>query len=107
MLGVPIEHACAAVGISRETHYRWLKEHDEYDIRVKEAESQLIKRDLGNIEAQAKDDWRASSWRLERRFPKLFGRSDRHEVTAEISSVDTIIKRIDELRRQGSDSDSE
>lgn len=49
-LGV-VTTACKVVGISRETHYRWLKEDDEYkekveslvDVALDFAESQLHK----------------------------------------------------------------
>ena len=37
-LGI-ITHACAEAGISRDTHYRWLKEDKEYKKAVKELEN--------------------------------------------------------------------
>jgi len=80
-LGLPVVRACHAVNISTETHYRWIKEHDDYEARVREAEAALMARDLGVIEAAAKGgDAKAVMWRLERRFPNDFGKADRLQL---------------------------
>ena len=69
--GATVSQACAAVGISRRTFYRWLKDDPAFDEAVALAETRLIaaaERTL--LQAIEQGDTRAAMWVLERRTPE-------------------------------------
>jgi len=69
--GATISQACAAVGISRRTFYRWLKDDPAFAEAVAVAETRLIaaaERTL--LQAIEQGDTRAAMWVLERRAPE-------------------------------------
>ncbi len=79
--GLPILRACDAVGISHQTYYNWKKEFEDFDCRIREAESNLMKELIEQVKAAAKDgDPKSQQWMLERRFPTDFGKADRLQL---------------------------
>lgn len=85
-----VETAAACVGINKETLYAWLKKgargeggkFKDFSNAVEKAQAEAERRDVQNIgNAAAEGAWQASAWRLERKFPKRWGRMDRTEVT--------------------------
>jgi len=69
--GATVSQACAAVGISRRTFYRWLKDDPAFAEAVAVAETRLIaaaERTL--LQAIEQGDTRAAMWVLERRTPE-------------------------------------
>ena len=66
--GQPVTTACKAAGISRDTFYRWRKQHPEFDAQVAQAEGVREKLLLDQVETYggAKGDWKAPAWLLER-----------------------------------------
>jgi len=74
--------------------------------RLEKAEGEAVVRDLARIERAAKNGaWQAAAWRLERRYPQLFGMINRFEVTGagggpiEVEPVrDRLASRIADLR---------
>ena len=69
--GDSVSQACAAVGISRRTFYRWLKDDPAFAEAVAVAETRLIaaaERTL--LQAIEQGDTRAAMWVLERRAPE-------------------------------------
>ena len=103
--GAPPEAAAAFAGISRATYFNWLKRGREAIIQANGNAEQIVETDpyanfvvsvdealsrfivgtvaaIGTAGRTATDgDWRALAWMLERRFPALFGKITRHEVT--------------------------
>lgn len=84
-LGSTYELAAAYGGISYATLNAWLKrEEDEYlkfSEDVKQAEGKAAVGWLQKIEKAATDgNWQAAAWKLERRYPREFGRTVK-EVT--------------------------
>lgn len=85
-----IETACAKQGISKTIFYEWLRKArrhpSDYPLCVKfmnavlQAEAEFEATGVDGIDKAAKSDWRAEAWRLERRFPKRWGRLDRIEM---------------------------
>jgi transposase len=80
-----IETAAAYAGISKQTLYNWLRrgarqksgQYREFALAVEQALAEAEMRDLALIEQAARDGkWQAAAWRLERRFPKRWGRQD-------------------------------
>ena len=102
-IGVPVRHACQAVGINEKTFYNWLSrgmtERDrlnsienakpnptevvfyEFLQAVERARSEAIAKKVATITKSSHDDWRAAAWWLERQLPSEFGKIDRVEHT--------------------------
>jgi hypothetical protein len=87
-----IETAAAYAGIAKDTLYNWLKEGArsesgalrEFSDAVENALAFGEMRDLQRIDqAATAGQWQAAAWRLERRFPKKWGRQERHEISGE------------------------
>ena len=101
-----IETASAIVGISKNTLYDWLKrgrrgkEQLEKGEKLNKSELPFIDfsdavekafaigeaKDLEIIRKAAMEDWKASAWRLERRFPTKWGRKDKMDIAANVQS---------------------
>lgn len=81
-LGATYEQACAYAGIAYNTFNEWMKEGmvatsgDKMELyeQVQEAQGLAAVGWLAKIEKAANIDWRAAAWKLERRYPKDFGR---------------------------------
>lgn len=102
-MGNYIETAAAFAGISKTTLYSWMRRGREELERVEEGKGRKIRkaeepyvdflnaveksmaeaeiRDVQIIYNAAKSDWKASAWRLERKYQDKWGRKDRTEVT--------------------------
>ena len=106
-LGVPIVHACAAVGINQDTYHRWKKKYEDFESRVKEAESHCLKMHVSTIYNAAKGgDAKAAQWWLERRHPKDFGHRQAIDVNAEMDgkklTMQAVIESINKNGGNGS-----
>ena len=83
-MGYPYTTVCRAVGINRDTFIRWLtlgqsnasKEYAKFYRRVCKAEAQAEMNDLKKLSEHQKFDWRASAWKLERRWPEHWAKRD-------------------------------
>ena len=71
-----IETACDAVGISKQTFYRWLEEKNDFSDAIKKAESKAIIRNVLIVQSAAKKNWTAAAWFLERKDYKNWGRKE-------------------------------
>lgn len=79
--GAYIETCALHAGVDKRTIYDWLKKgnNGENELCVKflnavnKAMAEAELRDIRNIQMHAEKDWRASAWRLERKFPKKWG----------------------------------
>lgn len=83
-LGATYEHASNYGGISRETLRDWVRrgedeespEFVEFYEQVQEAEGRAVVQWLAKIEKAANDgQWQAAAWKLERRYPQIYGKS--------------------------------
>ena len=66
--GMSIVAACALSSVSRSTYYNWIKDeqwNEEVQAAIRFGEAVHVAR----ISTASVDDWRASAWFLERRFP--------------------------------------
>jgi len=85
--------AADACGIGRSTHYEWMDKGEqgiepyaEYADTIKKAEAEAEMNAIQNIQTHAAENWTASAWYLERKFPEKWGRKDK--LTQEISGKD-------------------
>ena len=73
-VGISISHTLRITG-KRRAYEGWRK-NDELrkylDIRIAEAESRFIKRNISRIDKAADKYWQAAAWLLERRYPSQF-----------------------------------
>jgi len=75
-MGATYELSCAYAGISYDTFNEWRKEKSEFSDAVKEAEGRAVVGWLAKIEKAANDgSWQAAAWKLERRYPREYGRT--------------------------------
>ena len=75
-LGATYELAAAYAGMSYETFNEWRKADVEFFDAIKQAEGQAAVLLLSKIEQAATDgNWQAAAWKLERRYPKMYGRT--------------------------------
>ena len=98
-VGNYIETAASLAGIDKKSIYTWLKRgHQEkkgifrdflYAVKKAEAKSETI--DLMTIRRAAEKNWQAAAWRLERKYPKKWGR----KTETAIKVVDRIIDKND------------
>ena len=100
--GATYATACGFAGISYDAFYAWRKKAElilnmpielladhpdkiyvDFYWRVKEVESFAAMKWLDKIEQAANVQWQAAAWKLERRHPEQYGRTekDKHEDT--------------------------
>lgn len=74
-VGATFGLACAYAGISEDTFARWRERYADFADAVKEAEGGAVVGWLAKIEKAANDGtWQAAAWKLERRYPREYGR---------------------------------
>lgn len=98
-LGMPFKYAAEAAGISEPTFFRWMQAGEaaesgiyrEFREYIKKCQAEAVETHLKTITNVAKSgNWQASAWILERRHPEEFGRKDRLDMKADVSSrIDT------------------
>tara|TARA_R100000231_G_scaffold129411_1_gene100763 strand:- start:589 stop:1023 length:435 start_codon:yes stop_codon:yes gene_type:complete len=115
-----IETTAALVGINRDSIYEWLKrgaaEQErlmknprarirkreqifvEFSDTVKKAQAQSEAMLVGLVGKAAEKNWTAAAWRLERKFPDKWGRTERNVATAQDDPLKNIAKQIEDLR---------
>jgi hypothetical protein len=74
--GAPYMICCAATGVSYDSFMTWKREDLEFAARVEEASAKAALRLLAKIEKQGDENFAASSWILERRWPEIFSRPE-------------------------------
>lgn len=85
--------AAHAASITYETFNEWRKQYPYFSEAVENAVANSALFHLRNIKEHAADDWRASSWILEHRFPDEYGSKARVQVDGQIT-----IKAVIEAR---------
>jgi hypothetical protein len=112
--GVPLKHACAAVGITYSTFWNWRKTIEQFDLRVREAEVGMIESNVNAIRAAGmmpvrdkegkvtgfKGDWRANAFLIERRFPKEYGAHQKLEHEIGENTMERIMRAAADKREQ-------
>lgn len=82
--GVPVIHACGAVGIASVTYYDWMKKGEtaksgqyfEFYHAVKKARAEAVARNVAIIQKAAAHTWQAAAWWLERSCPAEFAKRE-------------------------------
>lgn len=110
--GAYVETACALVGVSKDTFYRWLRQAKgndateatiELSYAIEKAMAEAEMRFLDIIDAAAEGGtWQAAAWRLERMFPSKWGRQGKLQVEHSGPAgqpIETELSREARLRR--------
>jgi transposase len=106
-MGNYIETAAALAGINKTSIYEWLKRgarelervENNPNARIRKEEEPFVKfsnavqkaqaeseqRDLLIIAKAGQTDWKASAWRLERKYPQRWGRKERLDFEAKVT----------------------
>lgn len=75
-IGATYEHAAAYGGVAYETFNGWRKRYVQFSEALKAAEGRAVVGWLAKIEKAASDGtWQAAAWKLERRYPTIYGRT--------------------------------
>ena len=74
--GAPYTICCAACGIHYDTFMTWKRTDPVFAAKVEQVASRAALRLLSKIEKHADDNFAASAWILERRFPQDFSRPE-------------------------------
>jgi hypothetical protein len=94
-LGATYDLACHYAGISYELFRQWMQDRVAFFEAVKEAEGRAALGWLEKIERAAGDgNWQAAAWKLERRYPHLYGRT-----VQDVRNVDLSKLSDEELRK--------
>ena len=110
--GMSIVAACALANISRSTYYGWVDKDEKWAEEVKAAIRFGEAVHVARISHASVDDWRASAWFLERRFPNEWGPKQELSVQtnqdggaalvlAMIEQTDQRVKRLEEESSDG------
>lgn len=119
--GLSNRDACMACKISEETYYGWVRdvenkvEDENYAMKlklidsIKEAEVQFKNIHIQNITNLSKQDWKASAWILERKFPKEYSKFERSAILMgeEKKSVEDLMPLADMLKDEDDSEDSD
>lgn len=80
-LGATYKLACDYAGISEDTFANWKRLHSDFSEAIKTAEGGAVVGWLAKIEKAATEgNWQAAAWKLERRYPEMYGKQ-RLELT--------------------------
>jgi hypothetical protein len=79
-LGATDELACNYAGIDGSTFYEWMNAKAEFSETIKQAKGAAAVKWLAKIEQAGEEAWQAFAWKLERRYPEMYGRN-RVELT--------------------------
>lgn len=92
-----VETVCTTVGINKSTFYNWIKKGEQsnhprnkYNIfqkSVKKAMAWSEAKDVANITKHSENDWRASAWKLSRKFPKKWGKKSYEDLDLDIEDL--------------------
>ena len=88
-VGATYKLACSYAGISDETFANWRKRYPEFEQALVEAEGGAVVKWLALIDKAAQDGtWQAAAWKLERRYPREYGRTViEHDGKVEVYEV--------------------
>lgn len=78
-------HAAGAVGIGRRTLHDWLRDDEEFALRVAQARDEATNRSVRILLEHGDKDWRAHAWYLERTRPAEFREQKDLQLTGELT----------------------
>lgn len=103
--GLSQKSVCDYVGISEDAFYRWIKEHNEFNERIKKATSVKKKELLVKIEEAGAKNWQAYAWILERCYPDEYGMKTRQELSGVVGQPQTW-KELMDMRGNGDETET-
>lgn len=89
-LGI-VTSACKAVGISRETHYRWLREDEDYSTSVRSIEDIALDFAESQLHKQIKEGEVSSTIFFLKTKGKRRGYVERQEIDTNIAPINITI----------------
>lgn len=72
--GLTVKDACALAGVGQRTFYTWRRERPAISAALKKAETEAKSFHIRNIREHSCQDWKASAWYLERKYPNEWGK---------------------------------
>ena len=99
--GLSIEASATQAGICRQTLYIWMKNDSKFAEMIDAAKdfSEAVILAQMRAKAEARQDWRADAWLLERRFPERYGPKSVLEITINNpDGSDVVVNMIEQAR---------
>lgn len=97
-MGMPMNQAAAAAGISPSTLKNWINEEEGVADAVMQAEADFTFKHVKNLDDQAMEGGRGSAaisqWLLERRDPANWGRSTRNDMWTRDQMVKAMVEQF-------------
>ena len=111
--GLTKEVSATQAGISPRSFYYWVEHDEQFAEEVQAAidfSEAVLLAEL-KAQGQARQDWRASAWLLERRFPERWGAKRELEVNMKndsngIAEVMAMIEQTNHLAQSATDGDT-
>ena len=93
-LGMKKEYACPIAGITVETFNTWIYQKSGFFELIRKAEAEGMQANLDRIERAADKQWQAAAWNLERKWPKLFAKTELVKIEShpDLSDIKTDVK---------------
>ena len=116
--GAYIETACAAAGLPKSLYYEWLKLgakrkkatdddkklidplYEQFTDAIKKAVVDAELKDLIRVDKAAERTWQAAAWKLERKYPSRWSRTQRLQHEGEIAKPDAVPEPASATREQ-------
>lgn len=97
-LGATHELAQNYAGVGHTVFYEWMNSKPAFAAAVRQAEGVAAVKWLSIIEEAAPNNWQAAAWKLERRYPQLYGRTIQQQVQSGEVQHRLIIEYVDDWR---------
>lgn len=112
--------SCLLCGVSESMFYEWLQNAEKHIAEgkntievellesVKKAQAKFKDFHLQRISIASKDDWKASAWILERKFPADYAKTDRSSVVVHSNNgmLEDIVKVLKNIEVDSEDDES-
>ena len=87
------KHVAVKLGISEETFYKYIKQHDEFSESIKRGEGRFVEWAVSKIKESGNKQWQAIAWLLERTHREDFALKTEVQHSGEIQIEHTKGKR--------------
>ncbi len=74
-VGATHDLALHYAGVGKSAFYQWMQDKPGFEAMVRQAEGEAAVSWLTVIEQAAAKNWQAAAWKLERRYPEMYGRT--------------------------------
>jgi hypothetical protein len=105
-IGATYDLAAKYGGVAYETFRRWRESNRAFCAAIESAEARAAVGWLAKIEQAASDGtWQAAAWKLERRYPQLYGRTVQQVEATVTATLDATVTAREAVRAHLTEAD--